>query len=211
MKKILLALLIILSLADGVYGQRRDFHKSRYGGSGIREDANIITGSVMLGGIGLGYAFGLEYERMFGSAGRFSFALPLAFSSSNDAFMTVADVGDRYHYCKVLYMAPGLRYHPAGSYHKADFSLGVQLALGQLNVKEELITGISTPTTNYSSLFVAPMAALNLHLTAQDGFVFGWYVAAGPVVAGSFGLTYNGKSNNSQGFFQIGLKLGGRF
>lgn len=200
-----------LLLSTGAQAQRSDFWHGSYGGGG-NYSRSTLTGNFMIGGLALGWGLGLEYEYALGERGTLSFHIPVVFSKAKDGFMTVADVGDYYHYYTTFFMAPGMRFHPAGSFHKADFSLGAQLALGTVNTREELITGVSTPTTSFSSMLIAPMVDMNLNITARDGFVFGLYWGVGPTVSGTFGThEHNGIEKNPEtALFLMGIKLGGR-
>jgi hypothetical protein len=154
----------------------------------------------------------MEFEYEMGERGLLSFAMPLVFSKAQGEFSFGASAGDYFHYYTTFFIAPGLRLHPAGAFHKADFSLGVQLAIGSLSTREELITGSSTPTSNFSSMMVAPMGDMSLNITARDGFVFGLFWGVGPAVAGNFGThEHSGREGDpGGGLFIMGMRLGGR-
>jgi hypothetical protein len=208
----LLAFLVGLLLLSTVSGaQRSDFRHGSYGGGGSYSPGTL-TGNFLIGGLALGWGLGLEYEYAFGERGTLSVNVPVVFSKAKDGFMTVASAGDYYHYYSTFFIAPGVRFHPAGSFHRADFSIGGQIAIGSVNTREELITGTSTPTTTASSLMVAPMGNMNLNITARDGFVFGLYWGVGPAVSGTFGThEQNGAEKNPEkALFLMGIKLGGR-
>src|SRR5687767_12656989 len=92
---------------------QRNVHLKKHRESDIPKDRNILTINLMLGGLGIGFAVGGEYERIFGGGGKFSFHLPFAYSSTHDRFLEVVDDGDRFHDYKTFSVSPGVRFHPA--------------------------------------------------------------------------------------------------
>jgi hypothetical protein len=211
MNRLLVFLAALLVLPVAVSAQRSDFRHGKYGGFGGSYSPAILSGNLMLGGAGLGYGLGLEFEYEMGERGMFSLAVPLVFSKSQGEFSFGASSGEYFHYYTTFFFAPGLRIHPVGGFHKADFSLGVQLAVGSLNTREELIGG-HTPNQTFSSTIVAPMGNMNLNITARDGFVFGLFWGIGPAISGKFGTHehYGQEGDPGGALFLMGMRLGGR-
>lgn len=195
----------------GAFAQRRYNFRNANSAVGA-EDPNYFSGTFALGGFGLGYSLGVECERILGQGGQWSIRLPVVFMRSTAQFIDVAGDGDRFHYHRSMFIAPGLLFHPAGAFRRGDFSMGLQFAAGPLNTREVHYTGGSTRETMYTSVFAAPMGQININIRGKySNNLFGWQFAAGPTVAGQYGIDYAGRTIGNPLLVQVGIRIGGTF
>ncbi|MEO6830674.1 MAG: hypothetical protein ABI378_00515 [Chitinophagaceae bacterium] len=208
MKKLITLALLLLVFGYSSKAQRNFKFSQSTSGDNISKK-NVLTGNLGLGGFGIGVFIGIDYERIFGESGKISLTLPLYYVTSGDHFMEVAGDGDRFHNHNAFFIAPGIRYYPFGAFHIVDFGMAAQVAIGSLSVKEESFNRGNINLNYYSSLLLTPILQLNVNFTGRANF--GLFLARGLVIAGDFG--YNGNSGNKieAGFFQVGMKFGGRF
>jgi hypothetical protein len=149
---------------------------------------------------------------VLGSTGRLSLAIPVAFSRSNDHRDGTVPEDRGARDFEVLYIAPGLKYHPFGTRKVLDFAIGAELATGRLFVRQlpARINIGNEPLHEYTSIFLAPR--LNLSLNARFGahLLAGVFASAGPFVVGNTGRMANGSAANSA-LIQAGLRIGAHF
>jgi hypothetical protein len=209
MRPWLLLFAVATCMATQGFSQRRQKSQLRpsrpaFGHVGYRNVATanfpqlvVINGSGALGS-------GFEYERFILKEGYISLQLPFCVNAAIGHLGAISE-GERFSRASSWYFAPGIRLHPLGNAHRADPSIGMQLAAGSLDMKKGRFTnfGAEKIESDVQYSLVAAMASVGLNLHPSDHFVIGMYFGAGAMLSDT--------DKQKGGLFQFGLKLGGRF
>jgi hypothetical protein len=168
---------------------------------------NVVTANfpqlVVINGAGA-ISSGFEYERFISGEGYISLHLPFCVNAAVGRFGSIRE-GDKFSRANSWYFSPGLRFHPLGNTRRADLSVGMQLALGNLQMRKGRFTNFGAEKVESDNQYslVAAIASAGLNLHPSDHFVIGVYLGVGGMLSDT--------DKKEGGLFQFGLKLGGRF
>lgn len=174
---------------------------------------NTLTVNGAAGAVNfIGFSGGLEYERFITSGGLFSVAMAgITYSAGTIAFGEFG-VGETRTHVSGFHVIPGLRYHPLRNNHRTDLQLGLAAALGVANREDqykennwELVKELAD-----RELFAAILGQFGFNLRSSKGFVFGAYITGGPIVSDAK-RSMDRAEENGKLYFQIGLRMGGRW
>lgn len=169
----------------------------------VKACANVITATGGIGSIGSEYTgtADITYERFLDRKGFFSISMPVMMYSGFSDIGEVHD-GDVRTWTHGLYVVPSALYHPFGNGRVADLGVGLGLAVGSFNRKEDMYAWGRTIETIYHKSFSALLAEVNLDFHTSHYTTFGLHISGGPML--STGLAKGG-------FVQAGIRIGGRF
>jgi len=142
-------------------------------------DIPQITG---LGGLAF-FTGGVQYERFLNEDGLLSVSIPIYVGIAPHLTLSGNRVGDDYQQGKAFFIAPGLRYHPYGNRGRADFSLGMLVAGGRLDITDYSVGYYGSRSTETNSYwFVAPMMQVDLNLHPSHQGIVGFHLSFGPSI-----------------------------
>lgn len=174
---------------------------------------NTLTVNGAAGAVNfIGFSGGLEYERFITPDGSLSATIAgITYSAGTIAFGEFK-VGETRTHVSGFHAIPGLRYHPLKNNHRTDFHLGLSAALGVANREDEYQENRWELAKKLADreLFAAILGQFGFNLRTSKGFVFGAYITGGPIISDARRSMDKAEENGNL-YFQVGLRMGGRW
>lgn len=187
------------------------------GQSGVRgrfaDSKNVLTLNGSIGGVG-GFpavSLALQYERFLTHDGNLSAVLSAARYYGGTLSFGSFESGDPARSkTSGYYAAPGVLYHFLGNTRRVDLAAGAAWAIGAAQRRDQYHRGGRLEKSTDDALFSALLAQMNIDFHAANGAVFGIFVHGG-LITNDTHPTVPEADESKSGFFQLGIKLGGRW